>query len=64
MYPVKSTYYCMQNVSSGELSKLYYLLWKTKVMPLALFLAWRVFHNRVVTRDNLIHRGVTLSSCM
>ncbi|XP_068504164.1 uncharacterized protein [Phaseolus vulgaris] len=61
-YTVSSTYNLIRKdieaVSSQELRK----LWRSKAIPFAMVLAWRVLKNKLATRVNLSRRGVRLES--
>ena len=61
-YTVSSAYNLIRKdneaVSSQELRK----LWRSKAIPSAMILAWRVMENKLATRVNLSRRGVKLES--
>jgi len=66
VFSVKSTYLNLSHQYIGSSNDVFSLLWEAKAMPKALVTAWRILLGRLPTYDNLIRRGlvVTSSSCV
>jgi len=65
-FSVKSAYLNLRHQHVGSSNEIFSLLWEAKAMPKALVTAWRILLGRLPTYDNLIRRGlvVTSSSCV
>jgi len=61
-YSIKSTYKKLQNTFKTEDLELYSLLWKVKALLSAQHFTWRVFLDRIATKENLRKRRVMLES--
>ena len=64
IFTVNSTYVQVMRVRGGESSPVYSKLWRCKVLPSALFTAWRVLENRIAYRVNLVRRGVAVENSL
>jgi len=62
-FSVKSAYNKLANQGFGGVSVFGYL-WNLKVTPSAMFYVWRVFLNRIATKQNLHKRGVSLGDTL
>jgi len=62
LFSVKTTYKMIFNTPNTKNCNLFYTLWSIKVVPSALTQAWRTLFGKLATRDNVIRRGVALSS--
>ncbi|KAF1894988.1 hypothetical protein Lal_00022484, partial [Lupinus albus] len=60
-YPVKSSYYSITSSMEPKFSPYpYQLLWKSMAPLKVLSFAWRLFQDRIPTKDALLRRGVSL----
>lgn len=65
-YSVKSAYFIelleerkqKPSVSSGEGDIVWKKLWRTKIQPKVKLFGWKILHNGVLVRDNLVKRGM------
>ncbi|XP_068503760.1 uncharacterized protein [Phaseolus vulgaris] len=62
-FSVKYAYNKLANQGFGGVSMFGYL-WNLKVTPSAMFYVWRVFLNRIATKQNLHKRGVSLGDTL
>ena len=63
-FSVKSAYNKIANHTIGRGLEGFEHLWDLKVMPSALFYAWRAFSNRIATKQNLQRRGVAMEDTL
>jgi len=63
-FSVKSAYLNMCNQYNGISNDVFSLLWEAKAMPKAIFTAWRILLGRLPTFDNLIRRGLVVTSSL
>ena len=61
-YTVKSAYLRLRGDIVGENGTVYKIFWVSKVVPIALVMAWRVLENKLATKANLVRRGITVVS--
>jgi len=62
VYTIKSAYTKLITRSINIDDDLFVQLWNIKALPNALHFAWKVILNKVATCDNLITRGVSVST--
>jgi len=64
-FSVKSAYSILANHQATGVSEgVFSTLWQAKAPPKALITAWRVLHDRILTRVNLFRRGVSVISSL
>ena len=61
-FSVKSAYAWLSNQDSGTRVGIFKMLWQTIATPRAQTTAWRILLDRLPTKNNLIRRGVIISS--
>ena len=62
LFLVRSAYDHLASLIRGPHNDLYRCLWKIKVLPNVLVMAWRVLLDRIPTRLALSRRGVTMNT--
>jgi len=60
MFSVKSAYKALQIYDEDEVYEEFTMLWSTRVTPKAKILGWRVFLEKLPTKDKLLAKGVQL----
>ena len=63
-YSVKSAYSFLCSLANNEVQDTVSSLWQAIAAPKALYTAWRIFMDRLPTYDNLIRRGLAVSSSL
>ena len=63
-FSVNSAYTHVRRDSEVEGSPIFSKLWRCKVVPSALFTAWRVLENKITIRVNLERRGVMVENAL
>jgi len=61
-YTVESAYLRLRGDKVGENGTIYIKFWVSKVVPTALVTVWKVLENKLVTKANLVRRGITVAS--
>ena len=61
-FSVKSTYSVLCSLANNEVQDIFSSLWQAIAVPKALYTAWRILIERLPTYDNLIRRGLVVSS--
>ena len=61
-FSVKSAYSILSSVANNEVQAIFPALWQAIAAPKALCTAWRVLIERLPTYDNLLRRGLAVSS--
>jgi len=64
VFSVKFAYLNMCIQYNGISNDVFSLLWEAKAMPKTLFTAWRILLGRLSTFDNLIRRGLIVTSSL
>jgi len=62
VFSVKSAYLVLCSQANNDLHDIFSSLWQATAVPKALYTAWRILIGRLTTFDNLIRRGLAVSS--
>jgi len=62
VFSVKFAYLVLCSQANNDLQDIFSSLWKATTVPKALYTAWRILIGRLPTFDNLIRRGLAISS--
>ena len=60
VFSVNSAYYKMQGNSNEEVDNVFKMLWNIRVVPKSQLLGWRIFLDKLPTKDKLSDRGIQL----